>query len=238
MQAQKISSDRLEIQVNCRDLARKMQQPPSLDEVELKRLARHPGVRPSLIWLFKWQKRVTRVESWLHPNQDKCFWLCVDATYCKGQAVIALSSGEAECYWLVSATSQMLGLQSILLDWRWKFHAHVWMDATAGIAIGGRRGLGRVKHIDTVFLWAQTMVTEGKVTLGKKPTKEMLADFLTKRVDAATMLNCMTGLGMKFQSGESTDLESMNSIRASLSNLVDNSEMMCLALREHVFQIS
>ena len=30
-----------------------------------------------------------------------------------------------------------------------------------------------------------------------------LADFLTKHVDAATMLNCMTGLGLKFQSGES-----------------------------------
>ena len=52
------------------------------------------------------------------------------------------------------------------------------MDATAGIAIGSRRGLGRVKHIDTVFLWAQ-------------------------HVDAATMLHCVAGLGMRFQSGES-----------------------------------
>ena len=60
-----------------------------------------------------------------------------------------------------------------------------------------------MKHIDTVFLWVQTMVTEGKISLGKKPTKEMLADFLTKHVDAATMLNCMFGLGLKFQPGES-----------------------------------
>ena len=52
------------------------------------------------------------------------------------------------------------------------------MDATAGIAIGSRRGLGRVKHIDTVFFW-KAMVTEKKISLGKKPTKEMLADFLT-----------------------------------------------------------
>ena len=37
-------------------------------------------------------------------------------TYCKGQAVIAFSSGKAE-YGLVSATSPMLGLQSILRDW-------------------------------------------------------------------------------------------------------------------------
>ena len=60
-----------------------------------------------------------------------------------------------------------------------------------------------MKHIDTVFLWVQAMVTEGKVTVGKKPTKEMLADFLTKHVGAATMSNCMTEHGMKFQSGES-----------------------------------
>ena len=53
--------------------------------------------------------------------------------------MIALSSGEAEYNGLVRATSQMLGLQSMLLDWGWKFNAHVWMDATAGIAIGSRR---------------------------------------------------------------------------------------------------
>ena len=141
------------------------------------------------------------------------------STYCKGQAVIALSSGEAEYYGLVRATSHMLGLQSVLLDWRWKFKAHVWMDATTGIAIGSRRGLGRVKHIDTVFLWVQAMVTEGKVTLGKNPTKEMLADFLTKRVEPATMSNCMTGLGMKFQSGESK-----RTLTACLSNSVNNSK--------------
>ena len=124
-------------------------------------------------------------------------------TYCKGQAVIALSSGEAEYYGLVSAASQSLGLQSILMDWGWKFQCHIWMDATAGIAIGSRRGLGKVKHIDTVFLWVQALVTEGRITVGKKPTKEMLSDFLTKLVDAATMLMCLTGLGLKFQSGQS-----------------------------------
>ena len=60
-----------------------------------------------------------------------------------------------------------------------------------------------MKHIDTVFLWVQAMVTEGKISIGKKLTQEMLADFLTKHVDAATMQSCLAGLGMKFQSGES-----------------------------------
>ena len=134
-----------------------------------KRLARFLGVRPRLIWLFKWQKRVTRIEAWCDTDHAGCIRTrksvsgcaltlgnSTVSTYCKGQAVIALSSGIAEYCGLVSAASQTLGQQSILLDWGWKFHAHVWMDATAGIATGSRRG--RVKHIETVFLWVQTMV--------------------------------------------------------------------------------
>ena len=63
MRAQYLSSDRPDIQVDCGDLARKMQQPSNLDEMGLKRLARVLGVRPRLVWLFKWQKRVKRIES-------------------------------------------------------------------------------------------------------------------------------------------------------------------------------
>ena len=166
MRAQYLSSDRLGIQVECRDLARKLQQPSNLDEMGLKRLARFHGVRPRLVWLFKWQKRVTQIEAWCDTYHAGCIRtrkrvsVCAlmlgnstVSTHCKGQAVIALSSGETEYYGLVSAVSQTLGLQSIFLDRGWTFNAHVWMDATAGIAIGSRRGLGRVKHIDTVFLW-------------------------------------------------------------------------------------
>ena len=39
------------------------------------------------------------------------------------------------------------------------------------------------------------MVTEGKITFGKKPTKEMRTDFLTKHVDAATMLKLHGWIG-------------------------------------------
>ena len=177
MRAQYLSSDRPEIQVECRDLARKLQQPSNLDETGLKRLARFLGVRPRLIWLFRWQKRVTRIEAWCDTDHAGCIRTrkrvsgCAlmlgnnaVSTYCKGHAVIALSSGEAVYYGLVIAVSQTLGLQRILLDWGWKFNAHVWMDATAGIAVGSQRGLGRVKHIDKVFLGVQTMVTEGKIS--------------------------------------------------------------------------
>ncbi len=73
-------------------------------------------------------------------------------TYSKSQAVIALSSGEAEYYGFVSAAAASLGLQSALMDWGWHLRIQILMNASAGIAIGSRRGLGRTKHIDTLPL--------------------------------------------------------------------------------------
>ena len=126
-----------------------------------------------------------------HPKQEKCFWLCVDAGYQYNQHVLQRTGrdcAQLRLYWTGDGNAR--------LACGWKPQLELRLRTNEG------RGLGRVKHIDTVFFWVQEMVTEGKVTLGKKPTKKMLADFPTKNVDAATMSNCMTGLDMKFQSGE------------------------------------
>ena len=64
-------------------------------------------------------------------------------TCSKSQAVIALSSCEAEYYGLVSAASSSLGLQSALKDRGWNLKIHVMMDANTGMAIGSRRGFGK-----------------------------------------------------------------------------------------------
>ena len=77
----------------------------------------------------------------------------------------------------------------------------IYMDATAGVAIGSRRGLGRVKHIDTVFLWVQHLVTEGRIKLGKVSTEDMLADALTKHVLEATMVRMIGRMAFTFSTG-------------------------------------
>ena len=73
------------------------------------------------------KKSVTRKGSWCGTDRAGCLptkksvsgcalmlGSSTVCTCCKGQAVIALSSGEAKYYGLVSVTSQMLGIQSIL----------------------------------------------------------------------------------------------------------------------------
>ena len=91
---------------------------------------------------------------------------------------------------------------SMAKDWGILLKGHVWMDATAGMAIGSRRGLGKVKHIDTAFLWVQDVVSKGKVTLGKKDTKDMLADILTKPSEWKVIERMTSGMGYRFQGGK------------------------------------
>ena len=154
-------------------------------------------------------------------------------TYTRGQAVIALSSGEAEYYGLVSCVSQLFGEISLAKDWQVIFTAKVWMDATAGIAIGSRRGLGRVKHIDTMFLWVQQVVNEGRVKLGKKDTTEMLADIMTKHVPEGIMLRMLGDMGFRFAAGRHNlglkawvfHNQRLNPV-ASLSNLTHNGSIL------------
>ena len=76
------------------------------------------------------------------------------------------------------------------------------MDATAGAAIGSRRGLGKVKHLHTKFLWVQDYVTRREITIGKKHTSENLADILTKAIDAGTLRRMMEAMGFHYRQGK------------------------------------
>ena len=123
-------------------------------------------------------------------------------TYTRGQGVIALSSGESEYYGFTSGMSTALGDVSLAKDWNIRMEAHILMDATAGIAIGSRRGMGHVKHIDTVFLWCQQVVTSGRARISKRDTKEMLADMMTKPLSAPEMEKHMKSMGFEFREGK------------------------------------
>ena len=126
---------------------------------------------------------------------------CSVRHYAKGQGVIALSSGEAEYHGLVSIVAALLGSSSLAADWGIRLKPLAFMDATAGISIGSRKGLGRLKHIDTVFLWCQEVVASGRVKIAKKHTSEMVADVLTKPVTQPLMEQMVEAMGYRFTEG-------------------------------------
>ena len=75
------------------------------------------------------------------------------------------------------------------------------MDATAGAAIGSRRGLGKVKHIDTIFLWVQEVVSRRRATIGKVHTSKNLSDVLTKPIGGPELMRFLKAMGYEYCGG-------------------------------------
>ena len=107
--------------------------------------------------------------------------------YSKTQSNIALSSGEAEFYSMVHATSEALGLRAMTEDYQDALDPWLYVDASAAIGVAQRTGLGKIRHLDTGSLWLQQAVRDGKVgTLKVKGTENPL-DLMTKLTDLATL---------------------------------------------------
>ena len=74
------------------------------------------------------------------------------------QAVIALSSGDAEYYGIVKGGSAGLGLRSVLRDLGVEFRLSISTASSAAKGISARRGLGKVRPIEVNQLWVQEKV--------------------------------------------------------------------------------
>ena len=76
------------------------------------------------------------------------------------QKVIALSSGETALYGTVRATSEGIGLPSLMADLGLNLQIEVHTDSTAAKGIASRKGTGTVRHIDVSYLWIQDKITQ------------------------------------------------------------------------------
>jgi len=115
------------------------------------------------------------------------------------QAVIALSSGEAEYYGAVKAASIGMGIVGILADLgipRSKISIRVKTDSSAAKGIANRKGLGKVRHIEINQLWLQDKCRSGAIEIVKVDGVDNLADCLTKYVDSEGIAKHIYGVGM------------------------------------------
>ena len=206
-----LSQDRPDLLVLGKELAKGLKRPTVAHVQMLKRGVRYLRANPRLVHLFPNHAQFTNLELWVDADHAGCIrsrksttgtalqqGKCTIRTTCKSQAVFALRSGEAEYYGLVSGLCQTLGEQSTLQDWGIKVSIVGYMDATTGLSIGARHGLGKVKHIDRVFLWGQDKVLSRKAKLLKKHTDDMLADLFTKPLEAQRMRKLLTNLNYHF----------------------------------------
>ena len=101
-------------------------------------------------------------------------------SWSKSQSVIATSSGEAELYALSKGVAEGLGIKSLLADLGFQVELRVWTDSSAAKAITARTGMGKMRHIETQYLWVQQVVQKGLVKIRKVPGELNPADILTK----------------------------------------------------------
>ena len=92
----------------------------------------------------------------------------------------------------------MLGEVSAAKDWGLQTENEVYMDTSAGIAMGSRRGLGKAKHLDIQHHWVQDRVAMRSFRLKKVGTDEMLAHVLTKPVTEEKMNKALGGMNFYF----------------------------------------
>ena len=83
--------------------------------------------------------------------------------------------------------SQSLGFKSMGTDFGDDLDVGLWSDASAAIAISQRSGLGKLRHIQTQYLWLQERVSAKGVQLTKVVGTANPADMLTKHLAIADL---------------------------------------------------
>ena len=72
-------------------------------------------------------------------------------------------------------------------DYGLKKDVWVFADASAAIGIARRKGLGKVRHLDTQCLWIQDAVRERRIGLEKVAGVVHPVDAMTKHLDFGTL---------------------------------------------------
>ena len=163
-----LSLDRPDIQYAAKEISIRMSNPKQSNIDALKRLGRYLKKHPRAVFFYKHQSACSKLTVHSDTNHAGCLrtrkstqgGVVMYGTHCiktwsSTQAIIALSSGEAEYLGVVKATSVGLGLKSMLADMNVDVKVHVLSDATAAIGIANRLGLGQVRHMAVHYLWVQ-----------------------------------------------------------------------------------
>ena len=79
-------------------------------------------------------------------------------TWSTTQAVRAISSGEAEYYAALKGASMTLGFRGMAADVGGNVKIVFRSDSSAALGTGGRQGLGKLRLLETGFLWLQDML--------------------------------------------------------------------------------
>ena len=220
-----ISPDRPDIVFTVKELARKMSRPTRGDWTKLKRLGRYILGKPRLQQIYPWQDTQNTLKVFTDADWAGCREIRKSTTggcvmldkhtikgWSKTQTFIALSSGESEVYAALKASTEALGLVSLLRDLGYTVKGEIWGGSSAALGIINRKGLGKTRHIETRSLWIQQTVAERRLRYAKVLGKENPADLYTKFLDAATCAKHIQKFEYEFIDGRSSETPNLHTL--------------------------
>ena len=193
----------------------------------LKRIGRYLVGAPRYQQRFYWQDEVTEVDGFTDSDWAGCkstarstsggavkLGLHCLKTWSSTQAIVALSSAEAELYALTKGAAQLLGIMTLLSDFGVDVKGVVHTDASAAIGIVRRQGLGKVRHLRVQYLWMQDRVRGGDVDVKKVDGKINPADLMTKHLPAHDVHRHLDSLGMSTGSDRAATAPHLSVVKA------------------------
>ena len=95
----------------------------------------------------------------------------------------------------------------------------LWSDASAAIAISQRSGLGKLRHIQTQFLWLQERVSAKQLRLTKVVGTANPADMLTKNLAKADLDRHLEFSGLILRDGRADGSLHVDALAPTCSSL-------------------
>jgi hypothetical protein len=211
-----LAQDAPEIQYAAKEVCRDMAKPTPDSWRKLKILVRFILERETVVWQFEWQDGVELVlrvfsdSDWAGCRRTRRSTTggavllgshCLK-TWSSTQAPIALSSAEAEYYAMVDSATRALGLRSMLEEVGIGLSESIelWSDSSAARCFAARKGVGRMRHLETRHLWLQNEVSSQRVVLCRVAGEDNPADLLTKYLNVRDVCKHLKSLSIRWVS--------------------------------------
>ena len=213
-----LSTDRVDIQYASKEICRRMSKPCRSDWKLIKKLARYLKGHPRMTNKFMYQQPYKHVTVRVDTDYAGCkatrrstnggmimLGSHMVKSWATTQTVVALSSGEAEYYGVAKGACEGLGVVGLLEDLTGSRSViELETDSSAAKGIAMRKGVGKVKHLETRTLWVQDQVIRGRLTLRKIHGDTNTSDILTKYLGSERIRSLMSRLPVRFEAGRST----------------------------------
>ena len=209
-----LAQDRTDIQHATKEVSRCMSAPRVGDPQALNHIGRYLLHRPRATYLYKFQNVPSEFTVFSDTDWAGCRSTLKNTSggiilhgdhfiksWSRQQNLVSLSSAEAELYGLVKASSEALGCKSMAHDYAHHRGIKLYADASAALGIVHRKGLGKVRHIDTNTLWVQQAACTKSIQCKKVLGTLNPADALTEHLTEAMRDQHMKKIGITLDAG-------------------------------------